>query len=188
MKKLILCSLAGAIMAQIWGMISWMVLPWHNLDFKQFQNDEVVAEVFRQQLQGSGLYTIPNMDPEVHESEASAKAWQDRASKGPFVFISARPSGIPAGMGIPMAIGFLLNLFMAAILYWLLTQSSITCPYGRSIFVALAGGVGAIYPHMSNWNWWHFPLIYCLVGVIDLFITWGLAGFVMVKLSDKLSA
>ena len=39
MKNMLLCIIVGAIVAQIWGTISWMVLPWHNLDFKQFKND-----------------------------------------------------------------------------------------------------------------------------------------------------
>ncbi|MBL4889660.1 MAG: hypothetical protein JKX97_06535 [Candidatus Lindowbacteria bacterium] len=50
---------------------------------------------------------------------------------------------------------------------------------------AIGGSLGSVFPHISNWNWWHFPITYCLVGIIELFITWALAGFVMVKIMDK---
>lgn len=186
MKKLILCALLAAIVAQLWGMISWMVLPWHMTDFKQFKNDALVAEVMRSELQGSGLYTLPNMDPTVHQNEAAMAEWNDKARKGPFAFISVRADGVEPGMALPMAIGFLLNFIIATILFWLVGKTSITCPKRRTVFIAVAGSVGALYPHISNWSWWAFPLTYCAVGVIDLFITWALAGFAMVALSRYL--
>ena len=62
MKNLIICSLVAALVAWVWGMISWMALPWHSLDFREFSNDASVTEVLRAEQQGSGLYLIPNMD------------------------------------------------------------------------------------------------------------------------------
>ncbi len=188
MKKLVFCALAAAVVAQIWGMISWMVLPWHNLDFRQFANDSSIAEVLNVEQQGSGIYLIPNMDPKMHDKPGAMAEWNDKARRGPFAFISLRAEGIEPGMAVPMGIGFVLNFLIAAILFWLVGNSSISCPKGRTIFIAVAGSVGSLYPHISNWSWWHFPAIYCFVGVIDLFVTWALAGFVMVKLYDKLSA
>ncbi len=173
-------------MAQIWGMISWMVLPWHNLDFKQFSSDTAVSEVLKTELNGSGLYTLPNMDPTVYENEQALAEWNQKARKGPFAFMSVRAGGVDPGMGVPMAIGFFLNFAIAGILFWLVTNSSIVGPIGRTVFVAIAGSVGSLYPHISNWNWWHFPATYCIVGVVDLYVTWALAGFVMIKLADKL--
>jgi len=188
MKKLIWCAIVAAVVAQVWGMVSWMVLPWHMLDFKQFKDDTHVAEVLRAELQGSGLYTLPNMDPTIHENEAAMVKWKNKARKGPFAFLSVKADGVEPGMGLPMAIGFFLNLVMAGILFWLVSNNAITCPKGRTIFIAVAGSVGALYTHLSNWNWWHFPINYCVVGVIDVFVTWTLAGFAMVKLADWLDS
>ncbi len=188
MKKLIACTLAAAVVAQIWGMFSWMALSWHMTDFKQFSNDENVTTVLRAELQGSGLYTLPNMDMTVYEDEAALAAWNNRARQGPFAFISVRADGIDTGKTKPMIIGFLLNLATALILFWLLANCSINSTGGRTLFIAIAGSVGALSPHLSSWNWWHFPITYCVIGVIDLLIAWALAGFVMVKLSDRLGS
>lgn len=188
MKKLILCALAAAVVVQIWGTISWMILPWHELDFRQFSNDENIATVLRNELQGSGLYTIPNMDPSVHENEAAMTEWNNKARQGPFAFISVRAEGIAPGMGLPMSLGFLLNVIIGGLLLWLVRNTSITSLKGRTIFIAVAGTLGGLYVHFSNLIWWHFPFLYSLVGVVDMFITWGLAGFAIVKISDWLDA
>ena len=188
MKKLILCVFAAALVAQGWGAFSWMKLSWHMLDSKQFISDTNVAQVLNTELQGSGLYTIPNMDPTMHGDDAKMAEWDEKARKGPFAFISVRADGIEPGMVKPMAIDFVLNLVLAGILFWLVGKTAITCPIGRTVFIATAATVGAIYVHLANWNWWHFPITYSVVGIVDLFITWALAGFVMVKLSDRLSA
>ena len=185
MKKLLICALVAAVVAQAWGMVSWMVLPWHNLDFQRFKNESRVMEVFRAEVQGSGLYTLPNMDPKMHEDPATMEAFHTKVQQGPYAFMTVRPEGVNPQMGKLMAMGFLLNVVMAALLFWLVSNSSITCPIGRTVFIAVAATVGALFVHFSNWNWWYFPPTYSIVGVVDLFITWGLAGFVMVKLSDK---
>lgn len=188
MKKLILCSLLGAVIAQAWGFFSWAILPWHMLDFKQFKNGDNVAAVMKAEAQGSGLYTLPNMDDSVHSDEQAMAEWNAKASAGPFAFISLQADGVNPGMGPALAVGFLINIATAAVLFWLLMNSSLSTPVMRTLFIATAGSIGALYPHLSNWNWWHFPFSYCAVGVIDLFLTWALAGFAMVKLSDRLQS
>lgn len=185
MKKIIVCSLVGAVVAQIWGMASWMVLPWHNWDFREFKNESRVAEVIRSETQGSGLYTLPNMDMEAHKDEKAMAEWNAKARRGPFAFISVKADGIEPGMGVPMAVGFLLNILIAGILFWTLGQTKLKKTFDRVLFLGVVGSVGSIYPHLSNLNWWHFPASYCLVGVIDLFVTWSLAGFAMTKVMAK---
>ena len=187
MKKFIVCVFVAALVAQAWSTFSWMKLSWHMMDARQFSNDAAVAEVLNNELNGSGFYSIPNMDPDVHDSEEKMADWNAKAAEGPFAFISVRADGVEPGMGKPMAIGFVLNLVVAAMLFWLVSQSSITCPIGRTVFIATAATVGALYVHIANWNWWHFPTIYSVAGFVDMFVTWALAGFVMVKVGDSLS-
>jgi hypothetical protein len=160
MGKMIKCVFAATVVAQIWGMISWMALPWHNMDFVTFKDDSPVAEVIREQAQGSGLYTLPNMNPAGHEDEAVKKDWDEKARKGPFVFMSVVTEGVPSGMGVPMAVGLGLNILISALLLWMVNQTTLTTVMGRATFIGVAGMVGSLYPHISNWNWWHFPLSY----------------------------
>ena len=168
-------------------MVSWIALPWHFSDFQQFKNDTVVSEAIRSQSQDSGLYMVPNFDPKSHEDESKMEEFHAAMQTGPYAFMIVKPEGVSPSMGSMMAIGFLLNFITAFLLMWLVSSCSITNLTGRTIFVAVAGTVGALYPHVSNWNWWFFPAFYCAVGVIDLLITWSLAGYVMVKVSDKIA-
>jgi len=183
MKKLVLGAVVGGIVAQIWGMVSWMGLGWHMADFKPFADPDAVADAVRAQNQGTGLYMLPNWDPSIHTDEEKMNEWNSKSEAGPFVFMSVQANGVKPGMGPMMAIGFGINVLVAFLLVWLLGQTSLTSPFQQALFVGVAGAAGAMFPHLSNWNWWHFPLGYCLVGVVDLFITWFLAGFAISKLS-----
>lgn len=178
--------MAGAVIAQIWGMLSWMVLPWHNMDMRQFKNGDAVLETIKREQVDSGIYMVPNWDPKIHEDPALMKEWERKASAGPFVFMSVREKGIPPGMGPMMAIGFALNIIIAAILLWLLSQTSIESLKKRAFFISVAGGVGGLYPVIANWNWWHFPAIYTISGAVDLFLTWFLAGLAMAIVMEKM--
>jgi hypothetical protein len=188
MKKILISILVAAIVAQIWGMFSWMVLPWHNLDMKQFKNGDAVANVIKSEQVESGIYMVPNWDLKIHEDNNLMQQWNQKASQGPFVFMNVRSNGITPGMGPMMMIGFLLNLLMAGILFWLLSKTTISGLVNKAVFISIAGGVGGLYPIISNWNWWHFPAMYTVSAFIDLFLTWFLAGLAMAYIMQKMSS
>ncbi len=187
MMRFLVSILLGAVVAQIWGTISWMVLPWHNVDMRPFENGETVRKVIKSQEAESGIYMIPNWDPKIHKDTDLMKEWQTKTSEGPFVFMSVRANGANPNMGPMMAIGFLLNIIIAAILFGLVSKTNIETKINRAIFISIAGGVGGLFPIISHWNWWHFPAMYTISGAADLFITWLLAGFVMVLIMDKMA-
>lgn len=185
MKKMIMAAVAGAIVAQIWSMLSWMVLPWHNIDIKAFKSDVAVAEVLKSQAVGTGIYTIPNMDPANYESEGAMAEWDRRAKEGPFAFISLRPDGIKPGMGFQIGFSIVLNILAGLLVLWILGKTDITCPKGRAVMTSVIVTMGAFLAHSANWAWWHFPFMYSLVYVLDMIIMWLLAGFVMAKVQGQ---
>ena len=187
MKSKFLPILSGAIVAQIWATLSWMCLPWHSMDYRSFKDPEAVIQSVAENLDGDGIYMLPNFDEAAHTDEALMKKWWEDAEKGPFAFISARPNGVNPSMGRSMAMGFLMNVIMAFVLFWLVGKTSMTCFWGRSGFIALAAGIGGMYPYLSNYFWWHFPAVYGFAGAADLFLTWALAGMAMMKVKDKLN-
>ena len=132
------------------------------------------------------LLAARNMDKSIHEDEEKMKQWNNEARRGPFAFISIKAEGVDPGMGKAMGIGALINVFISFILFLLVKQTNLQSVMEKSLFIATCGAVGAIYPHLSNWKWWHFPAFYCFIGVMDLFITWGLAGLAMMKLSERM--
>ena len=187
MKKLVLVALAGAVVAHLWGMLSWMALPWHYSDFKQFSNDRVVADALTTEASEKGLYLLPNFGPEVHKEGPEQELFHTFMKEGPYAYMVVVPEGVEPNMAVMAGCGFLLNLFFAFMLYWLLSQTKITDDKNRILFIAIAGTLGAIHPLISYTNWWFFPIGTAIVGILDYAIMWGLAGTVMVKLNNKLS-
>ena len=61
MKKIILSALTGAVVAFIWGMLSWMALPWHHNNFSGLSNEAVVGETIKVNAPKEGIYFLPYM-------------------------------------------------------------------------------------------------------------------------------
>jgi hypothetical protein len=45
MKRYIIGVFLGAAVAFAWSTVSWVVLPWHNLDIRSFRNSTVVESI-----------------------------------------------------------------------------------------------------------------------------------------------
>ena len=187
MKKLVLCALAGALVAHIWGIVSWTALPWHFSHFKEFGNDRVVADALTTEVGEAGIYLVPNFGPEVHKEGPAMELFHTLMEEGPYAYMVVLPDGIVPNMPIMMLKGFLLNLLFAFTLYWLLSQTKITEDKNKILFIAVAGTLGALHPLLSYSNWWFFPIGTALIGIADYTIMWTLAGVTMVKLNNKLS-
>ena len=185
-KKSVITVIVGTIVAFVWTNISWMGLGWHMNDFKTFKSDIAVMDVIREQAQGSGLYTLPNMDPTIHKTEGGTEKWSAMARKGPFAFISTKVDGIPPGITKLMVIGFFINMLVAAILYGLLCQTKLEKDKQKVLFLAVAAVAGSLIPYLVNWYWWQFPFSAMAINVVDTFITWGIAGTAMVQISKRI--
>ena len=61
-EKIFKCGLIGAVVLFAWGWFSWMVLPWHNKQFKAFTNESSVKDAIINNAGEGGIYTIPSMD------------------------------------------------------------------------------------------------------------------------------
>ena len=186
MKSLALGGLLGGLVLFAWGMISWMVLPWHMMTLEKFTNEAAVAEVLTANATGAGVYLLPN--PHKHApgltDEQKKAAEQDghrRMMQGPFMFAAVSPEG-----GRPMGQALLTELctqIVGAILAtWLLLQAggfSYMRKVGFIMTLALLAGVLMLIP---VWNWWRFSPGYMAVGFGDLLIGWFLAGLVIAKI------
>jgi hypothetical protein len=176
MKKLLLSSVAGGLITFVWLAISWMMIPWHQMD--QFKNDAAVAEVLRQNAPEHGVYAVPNACVDKSQMEAQMA----KASAGPFAFMIVRPGASEISMGRNMVLLFLQQA-VGAFLIASLLMCARPLPYEARVFfvvqVALAGGILCHLPHAI---WWEMPMTWILVELADLAIGWTLAGLVMAKI------
>ena len=102
-------------------------------------------------------------------------------TSGPFVFASVRPGAdADHSMNKLMVRGLLATLVCALIIGIMLGAAAPGLNYvGRVMFVTLGGlfaGLAAAYP---NNIWWEFSVGFVSLTIIDLVVSWFLAGLVM---------
>lgn len=187
MKKLILGGLLGGLIVFVWGMVSWMVLPWHNLSMRKFTDESAVEKVLTANAPHGGLYVLPNgcagtenLSPD--QKKAAMKVSFEKMEKGPSAFVVFRPNGT-GKMFINMAKGIALQMLLALMMTSLLLKAKpehYSCRLGLVVMIALTAGLMC---HVPNWIWWKFPTKYVAVEIADLVVSWFLAGLVLAKIA-----
>lgn len=187
-KTLIKSAVAGGVIVFIWGMFSWMVLPWHTMCMKNFQDETCVGQTIAQNAPQSGIYTIPGMggqkamDQQMMMQQKNHKKDKNMMMHPkPFVFCAVMLGGM--NMGVGNFIWALVFVLVAAYLIsWMVMQTKGLSYMGQVGFVVLVALVAGIIAKLPAWNWMGFPLGYVVICMIDMLIAWFLAGLAMVKL------
>lgn len=181
-KRLLLAAIAGAVVAFIWNNVSWMALNWHHIDFRRFADDAPVAQTMLAQTQDSGIYMLPNADPNAHQDPDKHQQWMDAAAKGPFAVIFFKRDGMPISFGVQLAKMVVIQLIIALLLTWMLAQTQLTSLFARAMFICIGAVAGGGAVHLLNWAWWGFPLAMTVVNILDIVIAWFLAGLAIGKI------
>ncbi len=177
LQTLLIGALAGGATAFVWGAISWMLLPWHHATFLAFTDEDAVIRTIVEQAPRSGVYGIP-APPRGATREQRAKADEiasKRMQSGPLVMAVINRGGF-GPVGPHMLGAFAINAIAAAILTWLLLQTTGLGYAGRVEFVGLAGLSGAVICRLTDWNWHGYSTSYTAVCVADTLIGWTLVG------------
>ena len=173
-RRLLAGAIAGGLVAFAWGAVSWMVLPWHRTTLRSFTNELFVAKTVLQNAPQPGVYLL------------LPSRWEDSARerqgvpKGLMFFGAVRRESPKMffyylrGLGVEMLGALLISWFL------------LTLPlldYWARVRVALFMGLGAGFlARLSDWNWWGFSTRFTLFSMLDLVITWTLAGLVIARL------
>lgn len=62
MKNVFKAALLGGVLAFIWSICSWMILPWHHRCFMEFSSEKEVALVLQANSPKKGIYLIPHYE------------------------------------------------------------------------------------------------------------------------------
>jgi hypothetical protein len=191
LKSLVLGTILGGLVAFVWSSISWEILPWHELGFHSFQNDEEVSAVIASHSTESGNYILPGRAPlegMTREQKKAAEATQmARMQKGPMMFAAVRRGGF-GSFAVGLVTQYLILTAGAFLLTWLVLQTS-GLSYGkRVIFLAVVGLAASVVSDLPNWNWWGFSGSYAAVMVADSTLTWLFAGLVIAKVAKPQTA
>ena len=168
-NRIILATLLGAILAFIWGFVSWSFLGWHTP--KNFKNNTEVARVIQENSDGHAMYAI---SPHTDDGQPDA----DSIKNGPFVYATVRPGKINSrDMWQPMALNFAINLFLALLIAVIMTKRS---HYRSKVLVGTAFGLFAgITASLPLAIWMELPPGETTARLCDPVIAWTLASLAM---------
>lgn len=155
-----------------WGMISWMVLPWHSITVKSFKNEQAVQLSLLQNIDSkeSAIYSLPAMNSEKEQI-------------GPYAFIALSPMGLKFSP-MMMLKGLATQILIAFLVTWLLMQTTGLTYWGKVKFVTVAAGLTTGIAATMDWNWWGFAVDYTLVLAADQIVSWFIGGLVLAKITD----
>ena len=179
MLRIFLGGLIGAAILFVWGMISWMALPWHNATMAEVPDTQQTVTPLRQVITQPGFYYYPPMPPD--NSPEAREAHRRQHLEGPFLFMIYHPSPGEPMPPTMFAFGFVLNLaaaLMAGIMLRL-THGTVKNYAGRVGVVTLLGLFVAVVADAALWNWMHYPADYSLVMMGDHVVGWLLVGLAM---------
>lgn len=177
MVRVLISTVAAAIILFVWGFLSWAVLPMHQME--TFQDEAAVSTVLRDNALVSGVYFLPH-PPDESDQEAVA-AWTDRHKTGPRAMVALNITGSdpmsPKLFGMGFAINLATGLVLSVLLAWVRRM-----PGGYVARVLLIVGIGLIVgleADLKYWNWLYVPSDWSFMNVIDHVIGFGLAGLAM---------
>jgi len=167
----------------VWSAISWMALPWQRGVFKQFHDEDSMAQLLDAQAPRSGVYGLPAepkypTDATKEQREAiDQEAWA-KIQRGPLVFAVVSREGYGTFPRM-LATAFFGNLIVSLLFAWMLAQTT-GLHYGeRVVFLFVASIAAGIACRFPDWNWHKFPLNHTLINIASLAIGWLLSGLML---------
>ena len=171
MKQLFLATIAGALIAFMWGYISWEMLSWHEMD--SFSDSEQVSEVMVANADDHGIYLLP----QPSEFGPDAKA----ITKGPFVYAIVRPDPLssPWSMTEPLIRSFCIQLIGAFIIALTILRIRATRYISRASVGFIMGLFSGLMMTLPTWNWFELPMNHAIAYTLDPLISWTVSGMVI---------
>ncbi|GAB4294076.1 MAG: hypothetical protein Kow0098_15410 [Ignavibacteriaceae bacterium] len=180
MKKLLPPALITALVVFIWSAVSWMVIPWHQNTIHNLPEGGKILELIKKSDLTAGIYHYPGI-PEEDTKEALENIIQ-RYENGPVIsFMVYLPDGAKWMDPLQFITGFIIYFICAMICAFFISVSGEYASgfASKVLIVFLLGLFGVLVGPLSEWNWWKFPGDFMIVLVVDMLITWLLAGFVL---------
>lgn len=168
MKRLLIATCVGAIVAFLWGFASWELLPWHQM--ATFKDDQVMSQAIKENTPEHGIYMLPRRGAQGIDAQA--------ITEGPLVYAVIRPGQLEQPWILSnhlvrsFIIQFLGSLILAVTVYRIKASRFISRA-SVGIVMGLFAGVSSTLPF---WNWFELPNSRVLVHILDPFICWTLAG------------
>lgn len=173
MKKWLIGSIVGAILAFAWNFLSWTVLQTHNGEAKYTPSQDSLINILTSTLKEDGVYMLPTVTPgsSMEAGEELGKKMNDN----PWATVMYK-SAYKHDMTMPMIRSFLVDLFLVFTLIYVLTRGG--TPGGMRVFAgSVAVGLFTFLAGPYTMHiWFQTPTEAYTGHLIDALATWGLVG------------
>ncbi len=185
MKRILIAGVAGGIVLYVWGIVSWMFMPWHEMG--QLPAETTIAQTMRVADVPTGVYQLPGQDHEAmqkmspEERKKAEADWKTAHEQGPLAFIVYDADGASVVPVMSFVRGLVLDILLAAVAAALLSMAAPALGGlpSRILFLVLIGVYTSIATHLMNWNWMGYPLGFSLEMAGDTVIGALLLGVVL---------
>ena len=171
MKRILLATLVGSIVAFLWGYISWELLSWHKMD--TFKNDSAVVKTITENAPTHGVYTLPLPDKNGPNADA--------ITEGPFIYAIVRPGKLssPWALRSHMIASFCIQLAGAFIISLAIHRIRASRYISRASVGPVMGIFAGIVVTLPHANWFELPHSHALAQTLDPLIAWTIAGLLI---------
>jgi hypothetical protein len=159
-KYLLYGTLAAGITLFVWQTVSNVAIPWHAATITPFSDNAGAVKAVQAIAPTNGVYY---------------------AEQGALVVQSFTPdlADKSKAMGPNMAKQIVVDLVAALVLCVVVAQIGVRRKRDTAMQLALVGFAMVMSKELSDWNWYGFALNYEVVNIIDLTISFALAGAVI---------
>ncbi len=176
MQKIMKCGLIGGFILFLWGAAFWTLMPWKKAQVKSFASEREVANAIRNNIDGSGLYLLPNLNDYVNK-HSQLEAAKERMSEGPFATVAVRAYGKNPNIGADAITSFILRVIVVSLATVLLLKTQRPLDFTRSVkFFTIIGLIVAFMSTIPYFLWFGFPLSFSIASIIETAFGWLFAG------------
>jgi hypothetical protein len=174
-KKVLSAGIGGGIVIVVWLVASNAILPYKtNMIHRIAPNQLAIHRVLKENITKPGTYTCPYLRP---EEESLLPDYRNQPVYS-IIYEGYRHSG----EGAPTVLFPIVIPFVAALTAsWMLSMTSekiLSRYYRRFLFIALLGGIIALYDDILQISMGPQPDDYQIFLAVNNIITWALAGLV----------
>lgn len=185
MGKLLKGGMIGGIVLFVWSIVSWGVLSWHIDSLQSFDDEKKMTMVIEENVKKPGVYFLPMAQlPTISSFDMQfGELLSIQANKQPLMFASILPNGLQESSAKTWLLALAAQMVAAFLVTSLVLINTCARFWGRFGQVMLFAIAASIVTHVPYFTWFHFPLTFILVEVVDLLVAWALAGIVIASVT-----
>ncbi len=171
MKKTIVGALVGGIIIFLWQFLSWTILDLHRSAQDYTPKQDSIMSYLNTHLDKEGGYAMPTT-PKGTSMEECKKVMEQSLGK-PWASVQYHKS-FKVDMGMNMARGLIVDIFMVGLLCWMLLKIS-NASFGTVFLGALFTGLIVFLNAPYTMHIW-YPSFDLMAHLKDALISWGVCG------------